>query len=394
MTLRTLARETRDYPATTLFSLIWVLVFAAMVASRFTEGPPVTWRQFLLVGMNDGHRFGDLTIKELSHGEIWRLVTCTFVHYSLIHILLNILAFYLLGTMIESWYGSWQFIFIYLLTGSLGNLLSALGRQAAHYSPTTHSAGGSTVIMGLIGLCLVVGWRSRSSREGELRWHMLVSLGLTALLGFVFRDYIDNWGHAGGALVGFGLGFADRRFLRGVRRPSAWGLGVMAGLVIVFCGMAQLAADRREAPLRRQALLRAEVYARRDRLPQSPRCPDASGSEGRPSSPCPRAGRPGGGARPRRDSLRLSQAARAGRRSGNRSALGSGEGRVQAAGRGSFSTASRRARRSPPRVLEGTPQDGRQEPVNGTFGPLCPRGISGSRIPAPCAFVRPGPFGL
>ncbi len=262
MTLRTLARETRDYPATVLCSLIWVLVFAAMVASRFTEGPPVTWRQFLLVGMNDGHRFGDLTIKELAHGEIWRLVTCNFVHYSLIHILLNTLAFYLLGTMIESWYGSWQFIFIYLLTGSLGNLLSALGRQAAHYSPTTHSAGGSTVIMGLIGLCLVVGWRSRSSREGELRWPMLMSLGLTALLGFVFRDYIDNWGHAGGALVGFGLGFADRRFLRGVRRPSGWGLGVMAGLVIVFCGMAQLVANRREAPLRRQALLRTELYAR------------------------------------------------------------------------------------------------------------------------------------
>jgi len=91
---------------------------------------------------------------------------------------------------------------------------------------------------------------------------MLVSLGLTALLGFVFRDYIDNWGHAGGALVGIGLGFADRRFVRGVRRPSAWGLGVMAGLVIAGCGLAQLAADRREAPLRRQALLRAEVNAR------------------------------------------------------------------------------------------------------------------------------------
>jgi len=277
MILRTLAREIRDYPATALFSLIWVLVFAAMVASRFTEGPPVTWRQFLLVGMNNGyrfgdldltigHRFGDLRVKELAQGEIWRLVTCNFVHYSLIHILLNIVAFYLLGTMIESWYGSWQFIFIYLLTGSLGNLLSALGRQAAHYSPAIHSAGGSTVIMGLVCLCLVVGWRSRSSREGELRWPMLVSLGLTALLGFVFRDYIDNWAHAGGSLVGFGLGFADRHFLRSVGRPSAWALGVIAGLVIVFSGMAQLVADRREAPLRRQelrqALLRAEVNAR------------------------------------------------------------------------------------------------------------------------------------
>ncbi len=262
MTFRTLAREIRDYPATVFCSLIWVLVFAAMVALRLSEGQPVTWRQFLLVGMNAGHRLGDLTIRELAHGEIWRLVTCNFIHYSLIHITLNIVAFYLLGTMIESWYGSGQFLFIYLVTGSLGNLLSALGRQAAHSSPTTHAAGGSTVIMGLIGLCLVVGWRSRNSREGELRWHMLVSLGLTALLGFVFRDYIDNWAHAGGALVGFVLGVADRRFLRGVHRPSAWALGVMAVLVMVACGIAQLAADRREAPLRRQELLRTELKER------------------------------------------------------------------------------------------------------------------------------------
>src|SRR5208337_1297094 len=125
---------------------------------------------------------------------------------------------------------------------------------------------------------------------------------------------------------------------------------------------------------------------------QSPRCTGAAGPAGRSSASCQQAGRLGRGARPRRDSLRLSQAARAGRRSGDRSVLGSGEGRVQAAGRGSFSTASRRARRSPPRVLEGTPQDGRQEPVNGTFGPLCPRGISGSRIPGALRFRPTRPF--
>ena len=199
---------------------------------------------------------------------------------------------------------------------------------------------------------------------------MLVSLGLTALLGFVFRDYIDNWGHAGGALVGFGLGFADRHFLRGVRSPSAWGLGVMAGLVIVFCGMAQLVANRREAPLHRQALLREELYVREvayrnlraatvlldqqaDHRLLASRLDALAGVLDRGAT--------------RSNYRRLRELAG---RSGNWSALGSGKGRVQAAGRGSFSTASRRARRSPPRVLEGTPQDGRQEPVNGTFGPL------------------------
>ena len=32
MTLRTIAREIRDYPATAFFSLTWILVFVAMAA--------------------------------------------------------------------------------------------------------------------------------------------------------------------------------------------------------------------------------------------------------------------------------------------------------------------------------------------------------------------------
>ena len=62
MTLRTLAREIRDYPATACFSLIWVLVFVAMVAVRMHQQPAPSWWQFLVLGMGEGHRFGDLTL--------------------------------------------------------------------------------------------------------------------------------------------------------------------------------------------------------------------------------------------------------------------------------------------------------------------------------------------
>jgi len=262
MTLRTLAREIKDYPATALFSLIWILVFAAMVAVRLRDEPSPGWWRFLVLGIGDAHRFGDLTLRDLGRGEIWRLITSTFVHYSVIHIVLNLLAFYLLGTLVESWYGAPQFILIYGLTGGLGNLVSALIRYAIGSSQSVHSGGGSVVIMGLIGLCAVMGWRSRTAMGSDLGWQMSKALGMTGLLGIAFPRYIDNWGHAGGALVGFPLGLLHRWFLRQYSRPTAWGMGSATALVIAGCIMAQVNADRREAPLRRQAILRAELNAR------------------------------------------------------------------------------------------------------------------------------------
>ncbi|HMF37329.1 MAG TPA: rhomboid family intramembrane serine protease [Isosphaeraceae bacterium] len=260
MTLRTLAREIRDYPATALFSLIWVLVFVALLAVKMREQPSPGWWRFLVLGIGDGHRFGDLTLRELGRGEIWRLITCTCVHYSVIHIALNLLAFYLLGTLLESWYGAPQFIFIYGVTGGLGNLVSALIRYAIGSDQNVHSGGGSVVIMGLIGLCAVMGWRSRTAMGSDLGWQMCKALGLTGLLGIAFRGYIDNWGHAGGAFVGSLLGLMHRWFLRQYSRPSAWGMGMVSALVIAGCAIAQVNADRREAPLRRDDSLRKELY--------------------------------------------------------------------------------------------------------------------------------------
>ncbi len=262
MTLRTLAREIRDFPATACFSLIWILVFIALVAVRLDHEPAPGWWQFLVLGMGEGHRFGDLTLHELGRGEIWRLITSTFVHYSLLHISLNLLAFYLLGTLVESWYGTPQFIFVYGVTGGLGNLLSAMIRYAIGSGQNEHSGGGSVVVMGLVGLCALMGWRSRTDGGSDLGWQMIKALGLTGMLGIAFRRYIDNWGHLGGAIVGAILGLFHHGFLRRYSKPAGWGMGVVTTLVIAACGMAQVRADLREAPLRRDAELRVQLFMR------------------------------------------------------------------------------------------------------------------------------------
>ena len=65
-----------------------------------------SWTRLLVLGIGDGHRFGDLALQDLAHGEYWRLITSTFVHFSVLHLVLNLIAMYQLGTMVESWYGS------------------------------------------------------------------------------------------------------------------------------------------------------------------------------------------------------------------------------------------------------------------------------------------------
>ena len=136
MTFRTVAREVRDFPATACFSLIWILVFVAGRRDPDRQQPAPACGSSSC-GHGRRSRFGDLTLLELRRGEIWRVITCTFIHYSVLHIALNLLAFYLLGTLVESWYGSPRFIFIYGMTAGLGNLVSARNSLHDRFGPRT-----------------------------------------------------------------------------------------------------------------------------------------------------------------------------------------------------------------------------------------------------------------
>jgi membrane associated rhomboid family serine protease len=250
MILRWLTREFREYPATSSICLSWIIVFAAMTGNQLTSGDPMPAARWLLWGFGGGEPFGDLSLDDLARGQVWRIVTCNFVHYSLVHIVLNLLAMYQLGGLLESWYGSYQSLFLFGMTGGGGNLLSASIRWWLRSSREVHSAGGSTAIMGLIGLCAVAGWLSRGTEGRRLSALMLVFIGLTAGLGVLFPRFIDNWGHGCGLIVGLVTGLAHRRLEAAVGKPSAWGAGVLTVLIMTGSGAAQFVAARRDAPAR------------------------------------------------------------------------------------------------------------------------------------------------
>jgi rhomboid protease GluP len=243
--VRRLIDDFREYPATMVLCSLWVIVFGLMVLDQTAQGYALTPRK-LVIGMRGGHPFGELTINDLFEGEIWRPLTATFVHYGLLHLGMNLYMMYQLGAVVETWYGPWQFLAAYVVIGFGGNLMSALVRLGLGSDLTAASGGGSTVVLGLVALCAVVGWRSRTRIGAFLRSQMVGLLIATAILGQMV-PIIDNWGHAGGALTGAAIGFAHRILIRTAQRTVAKWLGGLAVLLLIASASAQVRDNRTEA---------------------------------------------------------------------------------------------------------------------------------------------------
>ena len=237
-------RLIRESPATIAFCLSWILVYAAMVhdQGRLAAGAnPVTGG----VRLQTTERFGTVTSAALRSGEIWRPLTATFIHFSILHLTLNLIAFYQLGAVVESWYGSPRFVGLYVAIGWTGNVLAELARPLAASAlrgwaviPDPQAGGGSGVVCGLIALIAVVGKRSRRPKGRYIAHQMIAILIFTALLGLVI-PIVDNFGHAGGAIAGAVFGLAHRRFWNRIDTVGSWIFGLLGLVFLGYCATAQ-----------------------------------------------------------------------------------------------------------------------------------------------------------
>ncbi len=84
--------------------------------------------------------------KEFFQGHVWTLVSYMFLHGSFSHILFNMLALWMFGSMLERVWGSKEFLKYYLITGLGGGLCYALFNMDS-YVPTV---GASGAIYGLL----------------------------------------------------------------------------------------------------------------------------------------------------------------------------------------------------------------------------------------------------
>jgi len=235
---------------------LWVLIYLGMTIYQGGIILPLG-----TIAPSASHPFGDLTTADLLRGQVWRCVTATFIHFNILHLALNLLGLIQLGRLLESWYGRGPFLALYVVIGGLGNLIAALLRPYLDRSGTAafiHCGGGSTVVMGLIGLVAVVGWRSRAEFEVNVAARLVAILLLNAVLGFALPN-IDNLVHATGVVLGVLLGLGDATWLRAAQGPWARRAGAAAILVIAACVAAQTWADRAEAGVARRARVVEEL---------------------------------------------------------------------------------------------------------------------------------------
>lgn len=131
----------------------------------------------------------------IKQGEFYRLFTCMFLHVSIFHLLCNMYALYVLGPQIESFFGKWKFLFIYLISGLCGSLLSFT------FNVDTISVGASGAIFGLLGSMLYFGYHYRTYLGNVVRSQIIPIIMLNLILGFTLNG-IDNFGHIGGLIGG------------------------------------------------------------------------------------------------------------------------------------------------------------------------------------------------
>ncbi len=128
--------------------------------------------------------------------EYWRLVTPIFLHGSITHILFNMYSLYTLGPALEHYYGHWNFLRYYLITGIAGNVLSHIA------APKTISVGASTALFGLIAAQAMFLYKNRRILRNYKTALQNIGFVIVVNLMLGLRGGIDNWGHLGGLLGG------------------------------------------------------------------------------------------------------------------------------------------------------------------------------------------------
>lgn len=135
-----------------------------------------------------------------TNGEWWRLLTSTFLHGGLMHLIANMYGLLFVGIFLEPILGRTKYLTAYLLTGILASCASLWWYDA------TVSVGASGAIFGLYGLFLALLLTKIFPPDFGKAFltSSLIFIGYNLLMGLT--GGIDNAAHIGGLLSGFVVG--------------------------------------------------------------------------------------------------------------------------------------------------------------------------------------------
>jgi rhomboid protease GluP len=145
---------------------------------------------------------GALVPAFVARGEVWLLFSSMFLHAGFIHLALNMLSLYFLGSFVEVAFGRGRFLALYLTSGLAG------GIAYLYFGDFDGSVvGASGAIFGLLG-----GVLGYSLRRGTFSWQnplirqLLILTALNLYFGFSVSN-ISNTAHIGGLVGGLAFGW-------------------------------------------------------------------------------------------------------------------------------------------------------------------------------------------
>lgn len=149
--------------------------------------------------------------------EPFRLFSSMFFHFGLIHLMLNMWALFIFGSIAEQLFGRVYFLCLYVFSGIMGSLLSGYiaiqnsitlleqGSINSALMPSV-SAGASGAVMGLGAALTILSLLPVLPRQRFIfdKKTLLMVMGLNLMLGFMVTG-INNAAHIGGMIMGIAL---------------------------------------------------------------------------------------------------------------------------------------------------------------------------------------------
>ncbi len=189
----------RQFPWITFIFVIACVAYWAIISVEMVQ------RGATVVQLLQNPRF-DLLVKlgakeggnMLELGQWWRLLTFSFLHAGLIHLVPNMLYTAYVGWNVEAVYGRSGAVVIYLFSAVGCGFVSLL-------ASTIPSVGASGVTFGLFAAAVVFGWKYEPlippGYTKKFGWAFFPFLAMFLVMGFR-SPLVDNWGHVGGVIGG------------------------------------------------------------------------------------------------------------------------------------------------------------------------------------------------
>jgi len=168
----------QETPVTSALLVANILMFGVSWVALASEGRGGGFKILWGMGGETVYRLGASYGPSIFYGhEWWRLVTAMFLHGGLIHIGFNMMSLMQLGPALEELYGSARYVFLYVVTGAFGFLVSA---WFGNFS------------LGASGAC-----RSDACGHHEARWSLYAGLAVKVNLfgGHPFCPWVFRRGN-------------------------------------------------------------------------------------------------------------------------------------------------------------------------------------------------------